>query len=593
MKKTLGLLFILLFVACKNDSTPINQEDLANLSYQGNKQTNDVTIHELSDPDKLNPITSQGAGSSYIEHSIFMFLLDVDKEKMDVMPWLAKARPTITTLEDGPYVLKMDYEIKEEAVWDNGEPVTAYDVDFTFKACKNPHVDAEHLRPYIDFVAHIEIDPDNPKRFTFYTNRMHYAAEFSSGGILHILPEYIYDKDQMMRNYSLAELSDEDELAKIRDNKDLIAFANEFNGENYQREKGFVSGCGPYTFDNWTTGQRIILKKKDNWWGEAYANEKGFENEPDRLIYEIVNDKVTAVTAMKDEQLDLMRSVEFKDFDELKDSKEFNEKYFMFNEDYLSYTYIGVNMRHPILSDKKVRQALAHCVNVPQIVDLLLYGYGKPIASFVHPSKPHYNDTLEAYTFNLDIAKTLLTEAGWADTDNDGVLDKNINGKITPLKLTIKYNSGNATRERVCLMLKENAKKLGIEIEIVVKEWTVYLDECTNHDFELYVLGWVQEAILDDPKQLFHTDSYNRGSNYPGFGNAYTDQLIETLREEMDTEKRTALFKELQAIVHDEVPYILLYTPDNLIAIHKRFGNATSYIARPGYEERSLVLTAF
>ena len=148
-------------------------------------------------------------------------------------------------------------------------------------------------------------------------------------------------------------------------------------------------------------------------------------------------------------------------------------------------------------------------------------------------------------------------------------------------------------REKVCLFLKENAKKVGIDLEIQVREWSVYLDECTNHDFDMYVLGWVQEAILDDPKQLFHTDSYNGGSNYPGFGNGYTDELIDNLRKELDDTKRNEMFKELQAIVHDEVPYILLYTPDNLLTINKRFGNAKAYLARPGYEERELILGAY
>ena len=159
--------------------------------------------------------------------------------------------------------------------------------------------------------------------------------------------------------------------------------------------------------------------------------------------------------------------------------------------------------------------------------------------------------------------------------------------------MSIKFNSGNDSREKICLFLKEHAKKIGIDLEIQVKEWTVYLDECTNHDFDMYVLGWVQEAVLDDPKQLFHTDAYNGGSNYTGFADAYTDVLIDNLRKEMDDEKRTNMFKELQAIVHEEVPYILLYTPDNLLTISKRFGNAKPYIARPGYEERELILKSY
>lgn len=598
MKKLFFIISILLVLVACNNSTEKNKTENAvnNIEeqpYSGKKTSNNVIIHELSDPDKLNPLTSQGAGSNYIEHAIFMYLLDIDKEKMDVTPWLAKERPTITEFEEGPYKLKIDYEIRPEAVWDNGTPVTAYDVDFSFKTTKNPHVDAEHQRPYIDFVYKIDIDKENPKKFSFYTNEKHYAAEFSSGGINFIIPEYIYDPQQIMRNYTLEQLSDKSSLEKIKNDKNLIAFAKEFNSEKFQRESGYIVGCGPYKFEKWVTGQRVELTKKENWWGEKFVGQNGFSNYPDKLTYEIINDQITAITAMKDEQIDIMRSMPPYDYNELKKDKNFNSKYFMFDEDFLSYTYIGVNMRHPILKDKKVRKAIAHCVNVPQIIDILQYGYGKTMASFIHPSKKEYNTDLKPYDFDLSKAKELLTEAGWTDTDNDGILDKEINGKKVPLKISIKYNSGNAVREKVCLFLKENAKKVGIDIEITVREWSVYLDECKNHDFDLYVLGWVQEAILNDPKQLFHTEAYNGGSNYPGFGDAYTDKLIENLRKEMDETKRNEMFKELQAIVQDEVPYILLFSPDNLLSINKRFGNAKAYVARPGYEERELKLSPY
>ena len=425
------------------------------------------------------------------------------------------------------------------------------------------------------------------------TNELHYSAEFSSGGVNYIIPEYIYDPEQLMRKFSLKQLSNKDEIEQIRGDLDLITFAESFNGEKFQREPGFVVGCGPYSLEEWTTGQRVVLKKKEDWWGNAFEGTQSFDNHPEKIIYEIINDKVTAVTATKDEQIDIMRGVSPYNFKELSTDKAFNSKFFMFNTDFLSYTYIGLNMRHPILKEKEVRQALAHCVNVPQIIDIIMYGYAKPIGSFVHPSKSHYNTALKPYEFNLTIAKNLLASAGWIDSDQDGVLDKEIDGINTPLRLSIKFNSGNDSREKICLFLKEHAKKIGIDLEIQVKEWTVYLDECTNHEFDMYVLGWVQEAVLDDPKQLFHTDAYNGGSNYTGFGDAYTDVLIDNLRKEMNDEKRTKMFKELQAIVHEEVPYILLYTPDNLLTISKRFGNAQPYIARPGYEERELILKSY
>lgn len=586
-------LSLVLFFSC-NSKEKMSLEELQQLSYEGKKaDITTLTVHELSDPDKLNPLTSQGASSNYIQHNIFMYLLDVDKENLTIVPWLAKERPIITELTDSEYKLRLDYEIRDEAMWDNGLPVTAHDVEFSFKTTKNPSVDAEHQRPYIDFIVHIEIDKENPKKFSLFTNEVHFAAEFSSGGVIFIIPEYIYDPNQVMRNFTMEELSNEKTLAVLRDNDKLKNFGYEFNSEKYQREKGFVVGCGPYTFDGWETGQRITLTKKENWWGNVLAGSKSFYNESPKIVYEIINDKVTAISAMKDEKIDVMYGMRPQDFQTLSNDVSFNKKNFMFKPDYLSYVYIGLNMRHPILSDKNVRKALAHCVDVQEIIEVLQYGYAKPIASFVHPSKEHYNSSLKPIEYNLETAKKYLDDAGWIDTDGDGIRDKVIRGVKTPLKLSIKYNSGNDTREKICLFLQSNAKAIGIDIKIEVREWTVYLDECTKHDFDMFVLGWVQEAILDDPKQLFHSESYNGGSNYSGFGNAYTDNLIDKLRAELDKEKRTEYYKELQAILQDEVPYIFLYSPDNIMAINKRFGNAKPYVARPGYEERQLKLSPF
>ncbi len=576
------ILISIIFFSCENTNN-------AKITNSFKSKSNKVVIHELSDPDKLNPLCSQGAGAVYIEHNIFMYLLDVDKENLTVVPWLAEARPKITEITEGEFKggLKIDYKIKDAAVWDNGTPVTAYDVVFSLKSVLNPHVDAEHQKMYIDFIKDIKIG-SNPKEFSLYTNEKNYAAEFFTGGTIYTIPEYIYDKDKMMRNYTLKQLSNAKELEKIRDDKTLKAFAKAFNSEHFQREE--VVGCGPYSLVSWETSARIKLKKKENWWGNKFKGDKSFENFPDEIVYEIINDQVTAVTAMKDEQIDVMRSIKPAEYKRLLENDDFKSKYNLANEESLSYTYIGINTKKGALQDNNVRKALAHIVDVPQIIKVVNYGYAQEIASFVHPSKKHYNKDLKPYDFNLEKAVAYLEKAGYTNLNDEGVRYKEVDGEIQELSFTIKYNTGNDKRENIAMFMKENAKKVGIKIEPKPREWTIYLDECTNHDFDLFILGWIQEAIIDDPKQLFHTEAYNGGSNYTGFGDAYSDKLIENLRRELDEEKRIEMLKELQALVYDEVSYIFLYAPDNLMAIHKRFGEAKTFVARPGYDERAMKL---
>jgi len=556
---------------------------------------NEVIVHELSDPDKLNVLTSTGASATYVKYNIFMYLLDVNKETLEPNPSLAKERPVIKELTEGEFAggLSIAYEIRPEAQWDNGDPVTGHDVAFTLKALKNPHVDAEHLRPYLEFITHIEVDPENPKRFTFYCDRKYLAAESSSGYQAFVAPEHVYDPKGIMRDYTLKELSDPDNMDAMRSDAKLLEFGRAFNSEKYQREKGFVVGCGPYEFEEWVTGQRVVLKKKDNWWGDQLAGKvPNFEAWPDKIVYEIINDRTTALSAMKDESIDVSRSLRPKDFDDLRKDDAFQNKFHLFKPTSLSYTYIGLNMKHPILSDVRVRSAFAHLVDKQQIIDVLNYGLAAPTSGPIHPSKPYYNDQLEPYDFNIKRAGEILEEAGWKDTDGDGLRDKVINGKKTPLKLVFKYNSGNDTREKIGLFLKENARKVGADLEIIAKEWTVFLDETKNHDFDLYCGGWIQDPLEDDPKQIWHTDGYNGGSNYVGFGNEQTDELIESLRAEMDGAKRHELYLELQREIHEQAPYIFLYTPTARLVISKRFDNVHPYVARPGYTEREFKVSS-
>jgi peptide/nickel transport system substrate-binding protein len=559
-----------LFSACHNDKK----------NNSGNSNTkNEVIIHELADADKLNPITSTSANATYIETNIFMYLLDADKKTLTIKPSLAKSRPVVKEITEGPYAggLSMEYEIRPEATWDNGQPVLATDVEFTYKCVLDPAVDNEHLRPYLDFLSDFKIDPTNPKKFTVYSNKKYYLAEFSSGNIF-IMPEYVYDPGKVLRKYSLKDIANPAMADKLKNDKENLAFAQEFNSQKFQRDKGSVVGCGPYNFESWVTGQRVILSKKKDWWGEK----AGLKAIPEKITYEIINDWTAVSSSIRGERIDLAYGIRPKDFLTLQKEDDVKKNYNFFTPQEMSYVYVGINMRDKRLSDIAVRQALAHCVNQAEIIKNLVYDLATPSNSPILPSKSYYNKNLKPYNFDVELAKSILDKAGWVDSDNDGIRDKMINGQKQKLSFTIKYNSGNDTREKICLLMSENCKRAGIEITPTVKEWTVFLEETKVHNFDLYVGGWVAEAIGDDPKQIWHTASYNGGSNYVGFGNEKTDALIESLRAELDDNKRAAYFMEFQQIVHDEIPYIFLYSPKNRLAIHSRF-EAEAYSARPGF----------
>ncbi|MCS6818747.1 MAG: ABC transporter substrate-binding protein [Chitinophagales bacterium] len=546
---------------------------------------NEVIIHISADPDKLNILTSTSANASEIERNIFSSLLDNELDSpFAIIPGLAKSRPLIEEITEGPLKggLRITYELKEEARWDNGSPVTVDDIIFTLKAIKNPKVDCEHLRSYYDFIQEIITYPDNNRKFTFLCKGKYFQSEVWSA--ITPLPEYVYDPEKIMRKFDYKIFNDPQQVEKLKGDPDIIRFAQEFNSDKHAREPEGVSGAGPYQLEKWITGQRVVLKKKQNYWGEKFASENPeFYNLPDKLIFEIINDQSAALAALKGENLDVASAFKAKDFIELEKDEKITSKYKLEKPSQLVYSYLGLNMRLPKLSDVKVRRALAHLIDVDQIIQKISYGMATRVVGPTSPQRPYYNSELKLIPFDVAEANRLLDEAGWKDTDGDGTRDKEINGKKEKLSITFKMPSGNETVERILLLYQENCKKAGVEISISQKEWTVFLNELKAHDFEGYFGQWSSHPLSDDPKQIWHSSSYNGGSNFVGFGDQRSDEVIDKLRYELDENKRNELFKEFQRLVYEAQPYIFLTSPLNRIALHKRFSNARARVCRPGY----------
>jgi peptide/nickel transport system substrate-binding protein len=564
----------ILFFGCKSEGGKTKFK-------RGNK--NEIFVHELADADMILPYNSTSADAMYLEQLAFQKLIDLDYETGEFTGIIAKSRPTITPITSGEFTggMKIDYEIRQEAVWDNGTPITAHDVAFTFKTVLNPKTNNENVKPYYDWVGDFAIDPTNPKKFSIFSNQQYILIEEYSG--YWVLPEYIYDAKQTMRKFTIKELNSSAKRTALKSNNDIQVFADDFNSERFQREKGYVVGSGPYEFTQWVTGQKIEFQRKKNWWGDKVLDStSGFKAYPEKITHKIINDWSTIQTAIKSEDLDCVKGVEYKVFTEFGKNEKVKANYNLETPSSNQYLYIGLNQGNEKFKDLKVRQALAHAVNRSQIINTLLYGLAEPVESMVHPTKSYYNKNLKPFDFNLETSGKLLDEAGWKDSDGDGFRDKMLNGKLTKLSFDFKLNSGNETRKNIALIFKEDAKKIGVEINIIVKEWTVYLQELDKHDFEMYCGAWVGDPTPEDPKQIWHTESSNGGSNYVNYGDKQSDQMIDNIRKELNDDKRKEIYLRFQEKVHNDVPYIFLYAPKERIVMHKRFVTK-AYTARPGY----------
>ena len=579
------------FTSCTGNSDG-GKNDGVVISKKAGK--NEVYVHLSSDLDKINPIISTSANASLVERFLFYNLLESDPSTLELTHVVATGRPSIEEIETEAFGesikgLAITYEIRPEATWDDGTPVTAADYEFALKVVKNPKVDCESLRPYFEFIFDMEIDPNNPKKFTVFTQDKYILSESVSSGYLY--PKHIYDAEGLMDDYSVYDLSNPANFSDLSGDLNIITFAEQFNSEKFSRNPDFVVGCGPYRLKEWTTGQRVVLVKKENWWGEQFVGkETRFDNYPDKIVYEIIVDNTTAVTAMKDESIDVMGGIPSKDYVDLKENEDFKALFNLHEPIAPSYSYIGLNNKSPKLEDKRVRQALSMALDYETINRVINYNLAERTVGPVHPNKTYYNKDIALYPYDLNASKVLLDESGWLDKDGNGVREKIIDGETIELDIEFLLVAGSESAENIALMLKNNMAKVGVNIEIVQKEWTVFLEQVKSHDFEMNTMGWVMGPDLSDFKQIWHTDSYNGGSNYIGFGNTYTDELIDKIRYELDEEKRNAMYLEFQEILHEEAPYIFMFTGKNKMAFHGRFENANGYLLRPGHFENEFKL---
>ncbi|HWY97669.1 MAG TPA: ABC transporter substrate-binding protein [Bacteroidia bacterium] len=549
-------------------------------SYKPNPKQ--IVLWQLGDPGALNPILAADNAAADIDNNIFQPLLNFDYRTLKLVPVLAADIPQVRV--DSAGRMFITYEIRKEAKWDNGTPITAKDAEFTLKAIKNINVNDEALRNYYDMVSDMILYSDNPRKFTIVYNEKYIMATVATGTDTYIVPEYVYDSNKYLEGFTVKQMYSDTSV--FHDPK-MLAFAKEFNSDKYSRDPKFISGSGAYHFVEWTTGQRIVLEKKANWWGDALnTNNCFFEAYPSKIIYQTISDMTTALVSVKAGNIDVINFIKPDEFAELPKSEKFTQNFNTYNPLRLAYTYIGLNMANPKLTDEYTRKAIAYLVDVPRIIKDVFYGYGKQIIGAVSPmDTTEYNYDIKPYQFSIDTAKALLAAAGWKDSDGDGVLDKVIDGKKTDFTLEYKFNSGNEQRKRIGLMFQEAARKVGISVEIKQEETNVYLGDLKAHNFEMYMGGWVFQPGPQDYKQIYYTTSAQKGSNYVNFGDTKSDALIDSMRTELDPLKEAQMIKRLQIIMHDKCGYIYLCTQEALIAISKKYSNAYPSANNPFYWE--------
>lgn len=574
------VLICLVFSSCDPKEPPIEDEAI--------KEKFTVFAAMIAEPDRLNPLLTTSGYSRQIHEQLFHSLVEMNPTTYEAIPGLAKDRPEVKEITDGPHAggLTYTYELYDGINWSDGNPLTVKDVEFAFKILFNYNIaEAAAHRGFYTSIVSFDIDPGNNRRFTITTNEKYINGEAALSSI-QPLPSHTLDPENLLAAYPLNDMLSQGET--LSEEEPMKQFAAQIASAAYTRDGDKLVSSGPYILTNWEEGQLISMTRNDNWWVDKMeGGHPSYQAYPDSLVYRIIPDQATAITALKDGLVDVLEQVDAKTFVDLREEEGgFVKEHFNFySPDMFVYYYVALNNGDELLADKKVRRALAHLVDVKLLIDRGFFGLATPLNGPVLPGKSYYPDDLPNIELNIEEASRLLAEAGWEDVNNDGTLDKEIDGERVDLKLEYLAVPGSRFAAILSSILKDNAEQVGIDITIVERDFrTMMMEDVANRKFQIYGAGAGGLPIPDDFKQLWHTESNTpSGTNRVQFGNAKTDALIDAIRIELDEDKRNAMYREFQEIVYEEQPMIFLFVPQNRILINKRF-DADVYSIAPGHK---------
>ena len=479
---------------------------------------------------KITPLISVDTYGSAIQSYVLDTLIVRDPDTLEWQPWIAN-RWSVS--EDG---LTIAFNLREGVRFSDGKELTSADVVFTYELIMNPDINCPRLRPYYETIASVEAD--GPYRVVFRMRETYFQSLGVTGG-MDIMAKHYYEQ---------------------------------FTAEEFNELPGLLFGSGPYKLDGdpkeWKSGSgKIVLVRNDNYWGLAPAF--------DRVIYREITDETARLVSFRNGEIDRY-GVPADQYERLKDDEGLNERGSRLIYEVITggYRYVGWNQQRKgeptPFADRRVRQAMSLLLDRQAMCDQLQKGLATPTSGPFHRLGTQANPDVKAWPYDVAGGKELLTEAGFADRDGDGVIE---NALGTPFRFKLIYPASSNEYKQMALFMRDAYAEAGIVLEPDALEWTIMLQRMDERNFDAITLGW-SGSIESDPKQIFHSTSIAEGGdNYVNYVNTELDQLIDTARMTMDKAKRLELWHNVHRILHEDEPYTFLFTRKSVIFIDKRFGN--------------------
>ncbi len=524
IKKPLGILLLVLVIvlsACSSGGnsteSPQKGNDSQESAQEGPKKGGQINIPIVGDP-IFNPWHPNAYAESNLVNRIIFSGLTKPGEDLAPAPHLAE---TWEASEDG---MIWTFHLRKDVKWHDGEQFTAEDVAFTFnEIVLDPDYGANGASNF-KTVDHVEIVDE-------YTVNFHMKTPNAA------LPAYLGFNAEILPKHKL----------EGQDPWNLTSF-----------NKEAPVGTGPFKIGKYISGQSVeLVANPDFYAGEPYL---------DRVVFKIVPDANTQIAQALSGELDLFVVDDKAAIKRLENAKNLN----VVANDTTKYFWISLNQENDLFTDVKVRQAFLHAIDRQAIIDTVLKGYGKIADAAITPNQSfYYTDQVTRYDYDPEKAKQLLAEAGWIDSDGDGILDKD--GKKFSFLFEV---AQQGDLEPVAQMVHQYLKSIGLDVQLKTLEWNTMIQKnVIQRDYEM-ILNWWTYPTDPDVFAQYYSGNAGKGNNIPGYKDEVLDELLLKGQQTSDPQERKEIYAEVQQYMSDTLPYLYLWYPQEISVSSTRLHGA-------------------
>jgi peptide/nickel transport system substrate-binding protein len=415
--------------------------------------------------------------------------------------------------------------MRKDLTWSDGHPISAHDIVFSYQAIMTKAVPVKAVRQGTDQLKWVHAYDDHTVVF-FHKESL---ATNDQNINFPIIPKHIFEhtipKDPIL--------------------KDLP--------EHIQQNNNPVVG-GPYKLQKRTAGSEIILERRDDYYmheGKQVRDKPYFKT----IRFRIRPDEATSLLALKAGDIDemILSPESWENQTNGDDYYKLNTK--VYETEWTEFHFLW-NCKDSRFSDKRVRWAMTYAFDHKELLQKQLYGMCEPCTGTFHPtSRWAPKPAPEPIQQDLTKAVQLLDEAGWKDTNGDGIRDKTINGKLVNFEFTL-LTSNRADRVAICNLMKSSLDQIGVKCNVKAIEFAAMIDQLNKKEFQGAFGGWGAGTDPDTTENIYAT---GQNRNYGDYSDPAIDALFAAGKRELDPEKRVKIYQELALKLWDDQPYTWLY----------------------------------